>query len=172
MNLLWSNWPRRVLTQFLTQLTSYYCSLVKSSRRRAVLHHKILPAVRAVFLSGRCSIRFQTIYAEVTQSGQIQGDGLACWSIGNPARISILMLHWVMVIKYETSMICSNSACKSNLEFSPNICSNTKSNSAIPAKLASASLFAGQFRGYSTLIQTQFGFLISLPYPQSNLQSD
>ena len=66
----------------------------------------------------------------------------------------------------------SNSACKSNLEFSPNICSNTKSNSAIPAKLASASLFAGQFRGDSTLIQTQFGFLISLPYPQSNLQSD
>ena len=105
LNLLWSNWPRRVLTQFLTQLTSYYCSLVKSSRRRAVLHHKILPAVRAVFLSGRCSIRFQTIYAEVTQSGQIQGDGLACWSIGNSARISILMLHWVMVIKYETSMI-------------------------------------------------------------------
>ena len=174
LNLLWSNWPRRVLTQFLTQLTSYYCSLVKSSRRRAVLHHKILPAVRAVFLSGRCSIRFQTIYAEVTQSGQIQGDGLACWSIGNSARISILMLHWVMVIKYETSMIVEFSLSvefgiqpehlfKHQIEFI--------SNSAIPAKLASASLFAGQFRGDSTLIQTQFGFLISLPYPQSNLQS-
>ena len=41
----------------------------------------------------------------VTQSGQIQGDGLACWSIWNSARISILMLHWVMVIRCETSMV-------------------------------------------------------------------
>ena len=97
--------------------------------------------------------------SEVTQSGQIQGDCLACNSIWTSARISILMLHWVMVIKYETSMIVEFSLSvefgiqpehlfKHQIEFI--------SNSAIPAKLASASLFAGQFRGDSTLIQTQF----------------
>ena len=83
--------------------------------------------------------------SEVTQLGQIQGDGLACLSIWNLARISILMLHWVMVMQKESQHdFSSNSACKSNLEFSPNICSNTKSNSAKPAKLASALLFAGR----------------------------
>lgn len=78
LNLYWSNWPRRVLTQFLTQLTSCYCSLVKSSWRRAVLHHKILPAVHAVFLSGRGSIRFQTILRWPSQ-GQFR---VMIWRVG------------------------------------------------------------------------------------------
>lgn len=156
LNLLWSNWPRRVFIQF----TSYRPSLVKSSRRRAVWPPQDLACSSCCFFI-RQVLDPISDNSEVTQSGQIQGDGLACWSIGNSARISILMLHWVMVMQKESQHdFSSNSACQSNLEFSPNICSNTKSNSAIPAKLASASLFAGQFRGDSTLIQTQFGFLI------------
>lgn len=130
MAFIWSNWPRRVLTQFFTQLTSCYCSLVKSSRRRAVLPPQDLACSSCCFLI-RQGLDPISDNSEVTQSGQIQGDGLACWSIGNSARISILMLHWVMVMQKESQHdFGSNSACKSNLEFSPNICSNTKSNSS------------------------------------------
>lgn len=159
LNLLWSNWPRRVLTLFFIQFVSYRPSLVKSSWRRAVLHHKILPAVRAVFLSGRGSIRFQIILR---------------W----PVRVNSGWWFGVLVdFNFSTNLnsdaaLGYGDAKRNPAWFSSNICSNTKSNSVRPAKLASASLFAGQFRGDSTLIQTQFGFLISLPYSQSNLQSD